>query len=150
MSYGNQRDHLLLDRHQVKELLVALRDCSIQPSPTRQSRAEHLAELLKACDSELERDWLRFIDSQGLHLPSHAQKRIVECGTKPDFLYLSGSPTVAVYIDGPPHDFPSRQNRDAAQDFELLSRGWVVHRFHHEGDWKKIISENPSVYGSVE
>lgn len=150
MSYGNQRDHLLLDRHQVKELLVALRDCSIQLSPTRQSRAEHLAELLKACDSELERDWLRFIDSQGLHLPSHAQKRIVECGTRPDFLYLSGSPTVAVYIDGPPHDFPSRQNRDAAQDFELLSRGWVVHRFHHVGDWKKIISENPSVYGSVE
>lgn len=147
MSYGNQRDHILLDRLLIKDQLVALRDSSIRAVSGLQARAEKLGQLQQACDSSLEKSWLQFLEERGLNLPTYAQRFIPDCGTKPDFVYMTGAPFVAVYIDGPPHDYPSRQKRDADQDLLLMTKGWVVHRFHHEADWQKIVDENPSIYG---
>jgi very-short-patch-repair endonuclease len=147
MSYGNQRDHLVLDRHVVRDLLLAIRDGDIKASSGGESRAARLDRLLSLCDSNLEKSWLKHLEDRGLGLPTYAQYRIPECGTRPDFAYVHGAMKVAVYVDGPPHDYPLRQMRDAAQDMVLMLKGWIVHRFHHEDDWQKTIAEHPSTYG---
>ena len=46
-----------------------------------------------------------------------------------------------MYVDGPPHDYPERQQRDADQTECLEDYGWEVIRFHHEDDWQAIKPE---------
>lgn len=145
LSYQNQRYHHLLDRQAVRDLLLKLRDASVATSPTSLSRAEHLQMLMRQTDSGLERSWLSLLERENLHLPSHAQKLVEECGTRPDFVYADQQ--VAVYIDGPPHDFPERQARDRMQEEAMRDYGYTVVRFHHEDDWMAIIDQFRHVFG---
>ncbi|MCE5254123.1 MAG: DEAD/DEAH box helicase [Actinomycetia bacterium] len=147
MSYQNQRYHHLLDRQSIRELLLRLRDSAVEASPTTLTRAEHLQILMNQAGSNLERRWLQMLEEQNLHLPSHAQKLIEVCGTRPDFLYETEQ--VAVYIDGPPHDFPERQERDAAQTAAMEDYGYTVVRFHHQDDWLGVIDKFPYVFGKA-
>jgi len=147
MSYQNQRYHQLLDRQSIRDLLLKLRDATVEASPTNLTRAEHLHTLMNQAGSEQERSWLQLLERQNLRLPSHAQKLIATCSTRPDFLYETEQ--VAVYIDGPPHDFPERQARDAAQTAAMEDYGYTVVRFHHEDDWMAVVDRYPYVFGKV-
>ena len=147
LSYGNQRDHMLLDRRQLPEPLAALRDARYETSSGSKSRSQKLDDLLQLCDSELEKSWLRLVYESNLALPTHGQFRLEECGTRPDFAYTHGANKLAVYVDGPPHDYPARQMRDAEQDMCLLSKGWAVQRFHHQDNWSDLFRAFPGVYG---
>jgi len=147
MSYQNQRYHQLLDRQAIRELLLTLRDATVEASPTNLTRAEHLQILMNQAGSQLECTWLQLLEKQNLRLPSHAQKLIEVCSTRPDFLYEEEQ--VAVYIDGPPHDFPDRQQRDAVQTEAMEDYGYTVVRFHHQDDWMMIINAFPYVFGKV-
>jgi very-short-patch-repair endonuclease len=145
MTYANQRDHELLDRHTIKETLLALTRCRVLASPTTCTFAEHLEALKQQAGSDLERQWLDYIARRGLHLPSDAQKFITKVGTRPDFLY--DKQRVAIYVDGPPHDFPDRQQRDQAITTKMEDAGFVVVRFAHTADWVPIIAEHPNLFG---
>jgi ATP-dependent helicase YprA (DUF1998 family)/very-short-patch-repair endonuclease len=145
MSYTNQRDHELLDRHIVVRDLMALRDGRCTPSPSPMGAAEHFDVLLRACQSELEKRFLRFLKARGLRLPSHAQRRVEKCGTRPDFFY--DHVNAAIYVDGPHHDYPERQRRDERQQSCLDDLGVLVLRFRHEDDWKSIVEQHRSVFG---
>ncbi len=147
MSYNNQRDHLLLDRHKALPLLEALRGASVKQSVGWVSRSAKLESLLKRCQSDLERRWLERLDERGMNLPTHAQYRIEACGTVPDFVYIHGATQMAVYIDGPAHDYPERQARDAGQDLALLGAGWLTLRFGHADDWDALIATQATLFG---
>jgi len=150
MSYGNQRDHLLLDRKLIVDLLAGLRDGRVEVSGGSESRSKQLEKLMTQCGSDLERQWLKYMSENKLNLPTHAQYRIAECSTVPDFAYIIGANKLAVYIDGPPHDYPMRQNRDSEQDTSLMLAGWLVLRFHHADNWDELIRQYPSVFGGKE
>ena len=145
MSYGNQRDHRLLDRQAIKDLLLDLTKADVTISPVAAPVGEHLDQLLRQAGSELERSWLRWLDAGRYRLPSDAQRRIDSANTRPDFLYAGQH--VAVYVDGPPHKFPDRQARDAAQMAMLGELGFTVLRFGDDGQWKQTIDRYPSVFG---
>jgi ATP-dependent helicase YprA (DUF1998 family)/very-short-patch-repair endonuclease len=147
MSYGNQRDHGLLDRQTIRAALLALASSAVDSSPTAYSREEQLQRLIKLTDSALERKWLAFIDETGLRLPSDAQKLIEQCGTRPDFFY--GEHLAAVYVDGPPHDYPERQARDAEKTASLEDQGFTVLRFRHDEEWSSLIEKFPHVFGKT-
>jgi ATP-dependent helicase YprA (DUF1998 family) len=147
MSYANQGDHPLLDRQAIREILLALTQASVIASPAAVPRSVHRDMLLSTAGSELERTWIRALDAKGYRLPGHAQQVIAECGTRPDFLYLDQGHQAAIYIDGPPHDFPSRQARDKAQNDCMEDRGYLVIRFHHTDDWDAILAKYPSLFG---
>jgi len=87
MSYINQMDHKILDRQRIKNLLLELAASHVESSPSTQPRAAHLQSLINLTGSQLERDWLEFIQNKKLRLPSHAQTLMEDCGTMPDFLY---------------------------------------------------------------
>lgn len=145
MTYGNQRDHALLDRMLIRDLLLSLSKSTLSSSPSEKPRAAHLESLMKFAGSDLERHWLQFLEDRNLHLPTHAQKVISECGTRPDFYYDPHQ--VAVYIDGPPHDFPDRQDRDRAQTECMEDYGHLVIRFSHAEDWEEKIRRYPNIFG---
>jgi very-short-patch-repair endonuclease len=147
MSYGNQRDHRFLDRFVVRDLLLSLTSAEVRASPTAEPRSQHLQRLRRACASELERRFLDLLEAKGLRLPDHAQHCLDVPGgmTVPDFYYADQG--VAVYVDGPPHDFPDRQERDAALTAALMDVGITTLRFHHEDDWPRLLEENAAVFG---
>jgi ATP-dependent helicase YprA (DUF1998 family) len=146
MSYYNQRDHRHLDRHAIKDVLIGLAAARVAASPTGATRNEHRDSLLARAGSELERKWLRFLDDQGYRLPTEGQKLIAACGTKPDFWY-DGGVAAAIYIDGPPHDYDDVNLRDAAKTECMEDCGYLVIRFHHQGDWEATLRRYPSVFG---
>jgi len=145
MSYYNQMDHLHLDRQTIKEYLLQCSKSTSTCSPQTISRAEHFQSLLNLCQSDLEREWLTFIERSNLRLPSHAQQLLEACNTRPDFFYEREH--AAIYVDGPHHIYPERQHRDQAQQECMEDLGYTVIRFSIIDDWDQIIKRYPSIFG---
>lgn len=148
MSYTNQMDHGLLDRQVIRDLLLQLAGSTLRISPGRVDRTEHLRQLRALCDSDLERDWLDFLEAHNLRLPDAAQKLIEACHTRVDFFY--NDQVVAIYLDGPHHDQPDVAARDAKVTDCLMDIGCTVVRFSYEQrQWAQIVTENPHVFGEI-
>src|SRR6266704_368312 len=144
LNYYNQQDHRLLDRQAIREVLLALAQSRVVAGPTEKPRSEHLQQLLRQADSELERRWLHSLE-HGYRLPSHAQHLIARCGTRPDFYYEQEQ--AAIYIDGNYHDYTERHLRDAAATECLEDLGSIVIRFGHEDDWAAMLARYPNIFG---
>jgi len=147
MNYYNQRDHRLLDRQAIRDFLLDLAQSSVAAGPAEQPRSEYLEQLMRQADSELERQWLHYLEKHQLRLPTYAQHLIASCGTRPDFFYEDYQ--AAVYVDGHFHDYPERRDRDAAYAECLEDRGYTVIRFAHEEDWPSKIARYPNIFGRL-
>jgi len=147
MSYTNQTDHKLLDRTLIRDLLMQLANGTLKASPVAASRAEHLRRLKALCESDLEREWLDFLEAHNLRLPDAAQKLIEACNTRPDFFYTDQS--VAIYIDGPDHDFPDVAARDHQANECLVDLGHTVIRFGYKELWLTVCDEHSYVFGKA-
>ena len=86
-----------------------------------------------------------YLEVNNYHLPSHGQYLIKNCHTCPDFFYEEHR--VAVYIDGPIHDYPDRAQRDKGQAESMEDYGYNVIRFGYKDDWENIISKYPNIFG---
>jgi ATP-dependent helicase YprA (DUF1998 family)/very-short-patch-repair endonuclease len=147
MSYTNQGDHELLDRKLLRDTLMSFAKATVKVAPGAISRAEHLKQLMNLADSDLEKRWLRMLDQQNLKLPSSAQRLFEAAKTRPDFIY--DEERAAVYVDGPPHDFPERAARDKAAQEAMEDDNWLVIRFSHTDDWSAVIAKFPRIFGKT-
>jgi superfamily II DNA/RNA helicase/very-short-patch-repair endonuclease len=145
LSYGNQPDHRLVDRQLVKHMLQTWAGSKVSEPVGAVSRADQVAALSNQAGSELERKFLRFLDEGGYRLPSRAQVLVADAGTRPDFVY--DDEWLAVYVDGSPHDYPDRQERDQQQEAAMKALGWSVKRLRYDDDWASIVAERPDVFG---
>lgn len=147
MSYGNQPDHAKLDRRDVLEVLLAYARGAVDSSPVALTREAQLERLVRLAASELERRWLRFLDARGYRLPNEAGRLVEQASTRPDFLYTDHQ--LAVYVDGPVHEFPERAARDRVQQRALEDLGFLVVRVSgDEAAWDEVVARYPSVFGS--
>lgn len=152
MSYTNQSDHPLLNRHLIRDTLLRLRDADLKVSPSERSRSEQLEYLRSKTDTALEREWLDILEQGGYSLPTDAQVFFEKIRVTPDFIYQETK--MAVYIDGPPHDDSAQKKEDSIKQDWLINEGWDAIRFHYDSDrvrqrenWIKIIKENPNIFG---
>ncbi|SEJ79303.1 Helicase conserved C-terminal domain-containing protein [Deinococcus reticulitermitis] len=143
MTYGNQGFHALLDRFLVRELLLELRGA--QPS-VQGGGDTHLGDLLAACGSDLEREWLHFLHEGGRRLPSHAQLLVPDHYARPDFAYAEQA--ALVFIDGPHHDGPGQSARDARVREDLELAGYTVISFNYDrSTWPAQLARYAFVFG---
>lgn len=147
LSYANQLDHALIDRHQANELLASLAVSATMAGGGGQPRQVTLTNLKARCDSQLERAFLDWLDGNGLRLPDRAQVDVGAAEARPDFVYDLPSGPVAVFVDGPAHDGPAQRTRDADAADRLLDGGWDVVRVAHDADWAAVVSTRPAVFG---
>lgn len=173
LSYGNQRDHGLLDRDLLGPLLAALATGTVtSSSPTGQavvptpdpagdtsqvdqasvttqpvSEEDAWAPLYRQYDSGLERQFLDLLRDAGGRPPTAAQQLIEYASTRPDFTY--GPDYTIVYVDGPHHDEPDQAERDAQIDEMLMDQGWDVVRFRYDrvDEWLSLMASRPTVFG---
>jgi very-short-patch-repair endonuclease len=147
LGYHNQSDHKLLDRKLIRDRLLDLASAAVEVSPVGLSREQHLELLLARCDTELEREFLRFLHAHGLELPTDAQYLIGSCRARPDF-YYAGHQT-AVFLDGPVHDHRDVAERDGRAVDRLEDAGYTVIRLRHGEEWAPIVERYPSIFGSL-
>jgi hypothetical protein len=149
MSYYNQMDHQLVDRMLIRDLLLDLTSSVLRASPGSEGRASHLANLRKQCDSDLERDWLDFLEAHGLALPDAAQPLFESCQTRPDFLYSDDY--VAIFIDGPVHDKADIAAKERQIDKCLDGMGYTVIRFGYRKEaWPAICAAHAYLFGVIQ
>ena len=148
LTYANQLDHLLIDRHAARALLFDLSHGRTVRGGGGLRRDEQVNELMARSDSSLERQLLEWLAERDYRLPDDAQLLVEEAGARPDLVYRLPSGPVAVFVDGPYHDAASAKARDRAVEENLRDLGWSVIRFRHDEDWAAVVGRYPSVFGA--
>jgi len=139
LSYQNQFDHPLLNRHLIKDFLTELTESEL--SCLNSHSSNHFDDLMAHTDpnSDYERVVLRAIAQMGLPLPDKAQDYFAEAQCKPDFTYTKAR--LAIFCDGSVHDNPTQIQCDRIkrQDLEFLT-GYKPFVFDYKKDLMKQIS----------
>ena len=137
LSYRNQPDHLLVDRHLIVDLLTSLTRATTTPAVLKELRTQ----------SSLEEQFLAYLDKRSLRRPDESQVLIEAAQTRVDFLYWEAY--TAVFIDGPFHDYEDRVAADETASSALRDLGYSVVRFGHRDNWASIVAEYPDIFGTL-
>jgi hypothetical protein len=151
LSYSNQRDHAILDRHLVRGFLLALAGSAATRRVAQRSCEEQYAWLAERLDrrSDLERALLAYLFESGHRLPDRAQYRPEpNVYAEADFYYeRPGIPGVAVFCDGPDHDRPQRKAHDDAERANLEDLGYRVIVIRYDQDLAAQVYRHMEVFG---
>ncbi len=150
LSYYNQRDHQIIDRHLIRDALSRLAVCTIeiQASPGYSSYDDQYQSMLKHLDpsSSTERKFIDHLFANGLRLPDAAQKRVDGLYVQPDFYY---EPRIWVFCDGTPHDDPILQDEDAQKRQAILAKGDEVWVYYYKDDLAAKVAARPDIFKKV-
>lgn len=151
LSYRNQLDHSVLDRHVIREYLLALSQCSTTQEVAGRTYEEQYAWLEERCDrnSSLEGEFLSLLYHSKRRLPDRAQFRPhPDVFAEADFYYnREGLPGVCIFCDGPDHDQPERQANDEYERTKLRDLGYRIVRIRHNQDLEAQLREGTDVFG---
>ena len=127
LAYENQREHHLLDRRVIRDLLTRLARSQVRGNSgaeNREAKYRHLKAVLDPA-SELERRFLDYLYEHDLGLPDRAQHRPCDdLYIQPDFYYDESH--ACVFVDGAAHNEPSVRAADHANREALANRGYRV------------------------
>ena len=127
LAYENQRDHHLLDRRVIRELLTRLARSQVRGNAGTENREAKYRRLEAVLDpaSELERRFLDYLYEHDLRLPDRAQHRPCDdLHVQPDFYYDESR--ACIFVDGAAHNEPSVRAADHANREALANRGYRV------------------------
>ncbi|MEC4817777.1 MAG: helicase-related protein, partial [Scytonema sp. PMC 1069.18] len=146
LSYRNQFDHALINRHLIQPLLKQLQQSTVICEVLLTSRDDQYQQLLQQTDpnSDFERVVLQEIYQRGYKLPDAAQELIPEANCKPDFLYKLDA--LAIFCDGSAHDHPDQKKRDRIERNNLkYNTKYRVLTLRHDEDWQALLEDLASL-----
>jgi hypothetical protein len=150
LSYYNQRDHKIIDRHLIQPALEKLLICEIelQTNSVFRSYEDHYQALLRGLDpnSSTERKFLDYLYKSGLRLPDAAQKCVDGIYVQPDFYY---EPRIWVFCDGTPHDESVVKEDDEIKRQAIISKGDEVWVYHYQDNLAEKIAQRPDIFRKV-
>jgi len=150
LSYFNQRDHKIIDRHLIQGALEKLRICTIeiQTNTGFACYEEQYQALLRAMDpnSSTESKFINHLYANGLRLPDAAQKRVDGLYVQPDFYY---EPGIWVFCDGTPHDQPAVQADDEVKRQAIWARGNQVWIYYYKDNLAEKVAARPDIFRKV-
>lgn len=150
LSYYNQRDHRIIDRHLIKDALEKLLICDIeiQSNTGFSSYEDQHQTLLRGLDpnSSTELNFIKFLYENGLRLPDAAQKRVEGIFVQPDFYY---EPRIWIFCDGTPHDSPAVQADDEAKRQSIIAKGDEVWVYYYRDNLAEKVATRPDIFRKV-
>ncbi|HFQ93675.1 MAG TPA: DUF1998 domain-containing protein [Anaerolineae bacterium] len=147
LSYYNQIDHRQLNRHLVRDYLLALAASNTQAGSGERDYEAHYRWLRGQTDpaSGLERDFLDYLRQTGRRLPDAAQAELADAYSRPDFFY---EPNVCVFCDGSVHDQPQQKAHDAQIRQELRDLGYRVVVYRYDADLETLLQTHQDIFGT--
>lgn len=151
LSYRNQPDHPLLDRHAIRDFLLALAQSSTMRQTGDRSYDEQFAWLEERRDrsSTLEGEFLTLLHRTRRRLPDRAQYR-PEPGVfaEADFFYeRDGIRGACVFCDGPEHNEPARRARDQSERGKLEDLGYRVIVIRYDRNLGEQVRQHTDIFG---
>jgi superfamily II DNA/RNA helicase len=150
LSYYNQRDHRIIDRHLIKDALEKLLICTIeiQSNPQFKGYDDQYLTLLRGIDpnSTTERKFIDYLYQNGFRLPDAAQKRVDGLYCQPDFYY---DPRVWVFCDGTPHDEPAVAEADDEIRQAIIAKGDEVWVYQYKDNLAEKVAARPDIFRKV-
>lgn len=151
LSYYNQRHHLEIDRHLIKEQLEKLMDCELEilSNSKFSSYEEQFDSLMKRIDptSSTEKNFLVYLHKNGLRLPDVAQYSVDDIYVKPDFYYEKGN--VCVFCDGTPHDEMRVKEQDREKRKALDDKGYDVVVYYYRDSLDELVTKRSDIFYKV-
>ncbi|MBA2946497.1 protein kinase domain-containing protein [Streptomyces himalayensis] len=159
LTYGNQLNHALINRHSVRELLVRLASATAKRDPRGESRTEQFKRLLdqtpetptavEASVGEIiaQDNLLTWLKARGLRLPDEGETLITEANVLADYVYRLPGVNVAVFVDLPDTELTTLRDEEAEE--RLLDARWDVVRFPHDADWDEIVAPHTRYFGTA-
>ena len=139
LSYGNQLEHELINRHAVRDLLLNLARGEVVLAQVS-GQLEATADGLPEGDAGL---FERFLRGGGYAVPKRNRELIGSA--RPDYVFRGTSPT-AVFVDLP--DQADAADRDLGAEDSLLDLGWSVLRVGGPEGWPSMVTAHPDVFGA--
>ncbi len=148
LSYTNQRDYALINRHLVKDMLSQLSHSITHPRQERRDYEEHYRWLRALTDSrsDLERRFIDHLYHTKRRLPEEAQKPLSDYLSIPDFFY---EPGICIFCDGTVHDEPGQKEKDRLTRLELKTRGYRVIVIRYDRDLEEQVGQYPDIFGEA-
>ncbi|MGW1491634.1 protein kinase domain-containing protein [Streptomyces sp. NPDC002402] len=164
LTYGNQLNHKLINRHTVRELLVRLASSTATKDGRGESRSEQFKRLLDrtpeiptvveaevseavAQERQAQQDNLvAWLKDRGLRLPDEGETLITEANVLADYVYRLPGVNLAVFVDLPDAETTALRDEDAEE--RLLDARWDFVRFAHDTDWNEIVAPHARYFGT--
>ena len=146
LSYYNQKDHSILNRHTIKDFLLRLTNSITQMGRSQRDYDAQYRWLRDQTNpsSELERRFLDHLYNSKRRLPDYAQRPLKDIYCIPDFFY---EPNICVFCDGKVHDESIQRLKDEEIRRELKERGYRVIVIRYDEDMEEQIEKHKEVFG---
>lgn len=147
LSYRNQPSHRIMNRHEIRDILLMLKNAVTRKRHENLSYQQHYERLRSQADSlsRLEKDFLDHLYKQGRRLPDEAQKLLADYQCRPDFFYRDGY--VCVFCDGSIHDDPAQKAKDTQVRGNLEAGGFRVIVIRYDQSLDEQIETHKDVFG---
>lgn len=151
LSYYNQRDHEILDRHSIKEVLEQLMDCDLSLLQEGNDRQEQYKYLLGAYDksSGTELPLIQYLYKNKLALPDKAQVYIDEFYISADFVYNTHNGPVLIFCDGAVHDKESIVADDLHKRTLLRDKGYDIVEWHYKETVEELVLRRKDIFRKI-
>ncbi len=158
LTYGNQLNHVLINRHSARDLLVRLASATAHRESRGESRSEQYRRLLDQTpetptslesvveEAVAQHDLVTWLKARGLRLPDEGETLITEANALADYVYRLRGVNLAVFVDLPDTEMTALRDEDAQE--RLLDAGWDFVRFPHGADWDAIVAPLSRCFGT--
>nr|WP_221174688.1 protein kinase [Streptomyces sp. ID38640] len=161
LTYGNQLNHRLINRHTVRELLVRLASSTAAKDTRGESRSEQFKRLLDRTPEiptvvetemsgvvaqERQDNLVAWLKDRGLRLPDDGETLITEANVLADYVYRLPGVNLAVFVDLPDTETTALRDEDAEE--RLLDARWDFVRFAHDTDWAEVVAPHARYFGT--
>ncbi len=146
LSYRNQGSHLLIDRHQARDLLLACARSTTELAEPPADPTEEWEQVRGAVEADPPRQaFLTWLEEREHRRPDEVNADLAGHRVRADLVYRLPGGDVAVFIDG--SDDADKPGRDEDAADELRDVGWNVIRVRYGADYAETVARYPSVFG---
>jgi hypothetical protein len=151
LSYYNQRDHDILDRRQIKDVLEKLIECDYSPSQGNNDYEAQYKYLLESYDrnSATEKPLIEYLYKNKLSLPDKAQVNMKEFYISADFVCNTQDGPVLIFCDGSVHDDELVKIADGHKRQLLKDAGYDVIVWHYSEKVEDLIIRRKDIFRKV-
>jgi superfamily II DNA/RNA helicase len=154
LSYFNQQYHPIINRYDIKDALINMKDADYEflPNSAFNSYEQQYHSLVSQIDpaSSTELPFLKYLYDNKLRLPDKAQygETLKECRTIPDFLYDT-EVQACIFCDGRHHDDEETKRSDAGKRKCLENKGYEVIVWHYLDNLQTVVEAYPHIFTKV-